>query len=61
MNGITIIVALLVIALTLGAVLLARYARAWAEEQAREQRYADEWVRRHRAAGDTFIPRQGGK
>jgi hypothetical protein len=32
----------------LGAVALARYMRAAADERLREKRYADEWVRRHR-------------
>ena len=31
-----------------GAFVLAHYLRALADDRAREQRYADEWVRRHR-------------
>ena len=32
----------------IGASVLAWSLRMWAEDRARERRYADEWVRRHR-------------
>lgn len=35
----------------IGAVVLAWWLRMWAEDRARERRYADEWVRRHRSQG----------
>ena len=31
-----------------GALAIARMARTWADDRARERRYADEWVARHR-------------
>jgi len=35
--------------IAVGLVVLVRVLRSWAEDRAREARYADEWVRRHRA------------
>lgn len=37
------------ILVAVGLVVLVRVLRSWAQDRAREARYADEWVRRHRA------------
>lgn len=49
MNGITILVGLLTAVIIACVFLLVKYASAWAAEREREQRYADEWVKRQRA------------